>query len=43
MRSATYATALTLILGWLLWIGKPILALEGLYTGMYGAQKQSYG
>ena len=25
MRSATYATALTLMLGWLLWIGKPIL------------------
>ena len=25
MRSATYAIALTLMLGWLLWIGKPIL------------------
>lgn len=25
MRSATYATGLTLMLGWLLWIGKPIL------------------
>ena len=25
MRSVTYATALTLMLGWLLWIGKPIL------------------
>src|SRR6056297_269979 len=25
MRNATYATALTLMIGWLLWIGKPIL------------------
>lgn len=25
MRNATYATALALMLGWLLWIGKPIL------------------
>ncbi len=25
MRNATYATALSLMLGWLLWIGKPVL------------------
>ncbi|MFP7570587.1 AI-2E family transporter [Marivita sp. S2033] len=25
MRNATYGTALTLMLGWLLWIGKPVL------------------
>ena len=25
MRNATYATALTLMLGWLLWIGRPVL------------------
>lgn len=25
MRSATYGTALTLMIGWLLWIGKPVL------------------
>ena len=25
MRNATYATALTLMVGWLLWIGKPVL------------------